>query len=91
MTGPKPMRTEFGIHHRLESCEPMTSDAVVSFLQEFCLRKKFLQEVRNLPRILHLNVTKSSLITLKPMRGKLAWEHSISISPFLKVESEPEV
>ena len=20
MTGPKPMRTEFGIHHRLESC-----------------------------------------------------------------------
>ena len=46
----------------------VTSDAVVSFLQEFCLRKKFLQEVRNLARILHLNVSKRSLITLKPMR-----------------------
>ena len=22
MAGPKPMLTEFGIHHRLESCEP---------------------------------------------------------------------
>ena len=26
----------------------VTSDAVVSFLQEFCLRKKFLQDARNL-------------------------------------------
>ena len=32
-----------------------TSDDVVSFLQEFCLRKKFLQVARNLARILHLN------------------------------------
>ena len=31
------------------------SDAVASFLQEFCLRKKFLQDARNLARILHLN------------------------------------
>ena len=30
------------------------SDAVASFLQEFCLRKKFLQDTRNLARILHL-------------------------------------
>ena len=32
----------------------MSSDAVASFLQEFCLRKKFLQDTRNLARILHL-------------------------------------
>ena len=30
------------------------SDAVASFLQEFCLRKKFLQDARNLAIILHL-------------------------------------
>ena len=32
----------------------IVSDAVASFLQEFCLRKKFLQDARNLARILHL-------------------------------------
>ena len=32
----------------------ISSDAVASFLQEFCLRKKFLQDTRNLARILHL-------------------------------------
>ena len=39
-----------------------SSDAVVSFLQEFCLRKKFLQDARNLARILHLVKVKKVLV-----------------------------
>jgi len=35
-------------------CLVPDSDAVASFLQEFCLRKKFLQDTRNLASILHL-------------------------------------
>jgi len=37
-----------------QCCYLFFSDAVVSFLQEFCLCKKFLQDARNLARILHL-------------------------------------
>ena len=40
----------------------LSSDAVASFLQEFCLRKKFLQDTRNLARILHLVKVKKFLV-----------------------------
>ena len=32
MAGPKPMRTEFGIHQRLESCDDMTSRIIYDFV-----------------------------------------------------------
>ena len=51
--------------HRLTSrflLSVWISDAVASFLQEFCLRKKFLQDTRNLARILHLVKVKKNLV-----------------------------
>ena len=49
MAAPKPMLTEFGIHHRLESCEPESNDKkeLATVIQVFSVFLGFNQRLRD--------------------------------------------
>ena len=66
MAGPKPMRTEFGIHHRLESCEPVGACYIRLFKcakSAKCASQK--ANGKKLPHRLLASVTKSGRLAGK--------------------------